>query len=43
MTLKTGEKTEVKDLEPGKYTLVLKITDKVSGLTVEKKAPFEVK
>jgi len=42
-TLKTGEKTEVKDLEPGKYTLVLKITDKVSGLTVEKKAPFEVK
>jgi hypothetical protein len=42
-TLKTGDKTEVKGLEPGKYSLVLKITDKVSALTVEKKFPFEVK
>lgn len=42
-TLKTGDKTEVKDLDPGKYNLVLKITDKVSGQTLEKKAPFEVK
>ena len=42
-TLKTGEKTEVKDLDPGKYNLVLKVTDKVSGQTLEKKAPFEVK
>jgi len=42
-TLKTGEKTEVKDLEPGKYNLVLKITDKVSAMTLEKKAHFEVK
>ena len=42
-TLKTGEKTEQKDLEAGKYTLVIKIMDKVSGLTLDKKMPFEVK
>jgi len=42
-TLKTGEKTEVKDLDPGKYILVIKIKDKVSGFTAEKKVPFEVK
>ncbi|MGA2532235.1 MAG: hypothetical protein ABSG19_04275 [Candidatus Aminicenantales bacterium] len=42
-TLKTGEKIERKDLEPGKYTLVIKIKDKVSGLTLDKKMPFEVK
>jgi len=42
-TTKTGDKTEVKDLEPGKYSLVLKILDKVSELKLEKKVPFEVK
>ena len=42
-TLKTGEKTEQKDLEAGKYMLVIKIMDKVSGLTLDKKMPFEVK
>jgi hypothetical protein len=42
-TLKTGDKTEVKDLDPGKYSLVLKITDKVSALSLEKKIAFEVK
>ncbi|HVP89775.1 MAG TPA: hypothetical protein VMS75_01030 [Terriglobales bacterium] len=42
-TLKTGDKTEVKELEPGKYNLALKITDKVSTLTLEKKITFEVK
>jgi hypothetical protein len=42
-TLKTGEKIEQKDLEAGKYTLGIKIMDKVSGLTLDKKMPFEVK
>lgn len=42
-TLKTGEKTEQKDLEAGKYMLVIKIKDKVSGLALDKKMPFEVK
>jgi hypothetical protein len=36
-------RTEQKDLGAGKYSLVLKITDKVSGFVVEKKLPFEVK
>jgi len=36
-------RTEQKDLVAGKYTLVLKITDKVSGFAVERKLPFEVK
>ena len=42
-TLKTGEKTEQKDLDAGKYMLVMKIKDKVSGLALDKKMPFEVK
>jgi len=42
-TLKTGEKTEQKDLEAGKYMLVIKIKDKVAGLALDKKMPFEVK
>lgn len=42
-TTKTGEKTEVKDLDPGKYSLVIKVLDKVSQLKLEKKLPFEVK
>ncbi len=38
-----GEKREIQDIEPGKYTLVLKIVDKLSGNTVEKKIDFEVR
>ncbi|MGD1009137.1 MAG: hypothetical protein ABR951_03185 [Candidatus Aminicenantales bacterium] len=40
----TGTKTTSQsDLALGKYVLVLKIKDKVSGFTVEKKLPLEVK
>jgi len=39
----SGEKEETRELEPGKYTLSMKITDKVSGNSVEKKVEFEVK
>ena len=38
-----GEKQEDRDLEPGKYTLILKITDKVSGYSLEEKFDFEVR
>ncbi len=38
-----GEKTEERDIEPGKYTIVLKITDKVSGYSIEEKVDFEVR
>ncbi len=38
-----GERKETQDLEPGKYTLSLKITDKVSGKTVTKTMDFEAK
>jgi hypothetical protein len=38
-----GEKREERDIEAGKYTLVLKIVDKRSGNTVEKKVDFEVR
>jgi hypothetical protein len=37
-----GERKETQDLEPGKYTLSLKITDKVSGKSVTKSMDFEV-
>ncbi len=40
---KVGDKIETKNLEPGKYNLVLKILDKVSQLKLEKTVPFEVK
>jgi hypothetical protein len=40
---KEGERKETRDLEPGKYTLSLKITDKVSGKSVTKTMDFEVK
>jgi hypothetical protein len=40
---KEGERKETKDLEPGNYTLSLKITDKVSGKSVTKTMDFEVK
>jgi len=40
----TGKQTTSQsDLPSGKYTLVMKIKDKVSGLTLDKKMPFEVK
>ncbi len=39
----SGEKEEIRELEPGKYTLSMKITDKVSGNSFEKKVEFEVK
>ena len=38
----TTETKETLDLPPGKYTLVVKITDKVSGAAVTKSAEFEV-
>jgi hypothetical protein len=38
-----GEKQEKRPLEPGKYTLSLSITDKVSGKAVTKTIDFEVK
>jgi hypothetical protein len=39
----TGETKEEKDLEPGSYVLVIKITDKNSGNSVTKNVPFEVR
>jgi hypothetical protein len=39
----SGEKQEQKPLEPGKYTLSLGITDKVSGKSVTKTLDFEIK
>ena len=38
-----GERKETRDLEPGKYTLSIKITDKVSGKSISKTIDFEVK
>jgi hypothetical protein len=38
----SGEKEEVRELEAGKHILSMKITDKVSGNSVEKKIEFEV-
>lgn len=38
-----GERKETRDLEPGKYTLSIKITDKVSGKSVTKTVDFKVK
>ena len=32
-----GENRETRDIEEGKYTLILKIVDKLSGNSVEKK------
>jgi hypothetical protein len=43
--IKTGEeeRTEQRDLEPGNYTLAIKIEDKVSGRSLVKNIDFEVK
>lgn len=38
-----GEKQETRDIEPGTYTLVLKITDKISGFSIDEKIDFEVR
>jgi hypothetical protein len=38
-----GETREERDLAVGLYTLAIKITDKVSGVTAEKKVDFEIK
>jgi len=38
-----GERQEQRDLPAGQYQLVMNITDKISGNTLEVKAPFEVK
>ncbi len=38
-----GERTEQRDLPPGKYTLVVKIADKISGNTGVKTVDFEMK
>lgn len=38
-----GERQEQRDLTAGKYALVINVKDKVTGATVEKKVPFEVK
>jgi hypothetical protein len=45
LQIKKGEETrsETRDLPAGSYTLVMKITDKVSGLKCEKKVDFTVK
>lgn len=37
-----GEKEETRELEAGKHILSMKITDKITGNTVEKKVEFEV-
>ncbi len=42
ITSGTTEKTETRDLAPGKYTLVINITDKNGGGTVTKTQDFEV-
>lgn len=39
----SGERTEEKDIEAGKYTLSLKIVDKVSGKSITKSVNFQVK
>ncbi len=43
--IKTGEevKTEQRDLEPGNYTLIIKIDDKVAAKSVTRTVDFEVK
>jgi hypothetical protein len=39
----SGETTEKRNAEPGKYTLSLTITDKISGKSVNKSIDFEVR
>lgn len=42
ITSGTSERTETRDLAPGKYTLVVTITDKIGGGTVTKSLDFEI-
>jgi hypothetical protein len=37
-----GERQEQKPLDPGSYNLIIKITDKTTGASTEKKLPFEI-
>ncbi|MBC8357670.1 MAG: hypothetical protein H8E54_01825 [Candidatus Aminicenantes bacterium] len=39
----TTETKEKRNIEPGKYTLSMTITDKISGKSVSKSINFEVK
>ncbi len=45
LNIKTGDKerTETRDLAPGSYSLLAKITDKISGKTVTKTVDFTMK
>ncbi len=43
ITSEEGEKTERKDLDPGKYALSIEIKDSISGKSITKKVDFEVK
>jgi hypothetical protein len=43
ITSEEGERKETRNLEPGKYTLSLKILDKISGKSETKTIDFEVK
>ncbi len=43
ITSEEDERRETRDLEPGKYTLSLKISDKISGKSEMKTIDFEVK
>ncbi len=43
ITSEEGERRETRNLEPGKYTLSLKISDKISGKSGTKTIDFEVK
>jgi len=38
-----GEKTEIRNIEPGTYTLTITITDKISGNSITKSIGFEVR
>ena len=38
-----GKRNEQRDLPAGKYSLVMKIKDNISGFTAEQTLPFEVK
>lgn len=43
ITSEEGEEKEKKDLEPGQYTLSIKIKDNVTGSSLDKKVDFEIK
>jgi hypothetical protein len=43
ITSEEGEKSERRDLDPGQYTLSIKIKDNISGKSLDKKIDFEIK